>query len=178
MLAALDAGAGPESVTWPMLLAGLGVGALASQLGSVTVSAVALTTSFFSLIKSDPNVPESVSSKATVELASGVPFVSDSQLRAGLEEAGVPTATADAIVSANSTARLDGLRASLAVLAGLGVVGLMFTWRIPTVQPSSASTGEPSQPGQPAPPGPRTGPDGAGARVRPRWARRRRPDRI
>src|SRR5947199_7489520 len=40
MVAALDAGAGPEIVTWPMLLAGLGVGALASQLGSVTVSAV------------------------------------------------------------------------------------------------------------------------------------------
>jgi MFS family permease len=40
MIAALDAGAGPEIVTWPMLLAGLGVGALASQLGSVTVSAV------------------------------------------------------------------------------------------------------------------------------------------
>ena len=40
MLALLDVGAGPEIVTWPMLLAGLGVGALASQLGSVTVSAV------------------------------------------------------------------------------------------------------------------------------------------
>src|SRR6266567_4427978 len=40
MIAALDAGAGPEIVTWPMLLAGLGVGALASQLGSVTVSSV------------------------------------------------------------------------------------------------------------------------------------------
>ncbi len=40
MLAALDAGAGPEIVTWPMLLAGLGVGALASQLGAVTVSSV------------------------------------------------------------------------------------------------------------------------------------------
>jgi hypothetical protein len=37
MVAALDAGAGPEIVTWPMLLAGLGVGSLASQLGSVTV---------------------------------------------------------------------------------------------------------------------------------------------
>jgi MFS family permease len=36
----LELGAGPEIVTWPMLLAGLGVGALASQLGSVTVSAV------------------------------------------------------------------------------------------------------------------------------------------
>src|SRR5262249_2973421 len=39
MVAALEEGAGPEIVTWPMLLAGLGVGALASQLGSVTVSA-------------------------------------------------------------------------------------------------------------------------------------------
>jgi hypothetical protein len=40
LVAALDAGAGAEIVTWPMILAGLGVGALASQLGSVTVSAV------------------------------------------------------------------------------------------------------------------------------------------
>jgi Na+/melibiose symporter-like transporter len=39
-VAALDAGAGPEITTWPMLLAGLGVGALASQLGAVTVSAL------------------------------------------------------------------------------------------------------------------------------------------
>ena len=40
LLALLDVGVGPEVVTWPLLLAGLGVGALASQLGSVTVSAV------------------------------------------------------------------------------------------------------------------------------------------
>ena len=40
MIGALQAGAGAEIVTWPMLLAGLGVGALASQLGSVTVSSV------------------------------------------------------------------------------------------------------------------------------------------
>jgi hypothetical protein len=38
LIALLDLGAGPEIITWPMLLAGLGVGALASQLGSVTVS--------------------------------------------------------------------------------------------------------------------------------------------
>ncbi len=37
---ALDVGAGPEIVTVPLLFAGLGIGALASQLGSVTVSAV------------------------------------------------------------------------------------------------------------------------------------------
>jgi MFS family permease len=36
----MDVGAGAEIVTVPLLLAGLGIGALASQLGSVTVSAV------------------------------------------------------------------------------------------------------------------------------------------
>jgi len=36
----LDEGAGPEITLWPMLLAGLGIGALASQLGAVTVSAL------------------------------------------------------------------------------------------------------------------------------------------
>ena len=34
LLAALDAGAGPEVVTWPLLLIGLGIGSLASQLGA------------------------------------------------------------------------------------------------------------------------------------------------
>jgi MFS family permease len=40
LIALLDLGAGPEIITWPMLLAGLGIGALASQLGAITVSAV------------------------------------------------------------------------------------------------------------------------------------------
>jgi len=40
LILALDAGAGAEIVTVPMLLAGLGVGALSSQLGAVTVSSV------------------------------------------------------------------------------------------------------------------------------------------
>ncbi|WP_226925246.1 MFS transporter [Georgenia thermotolerans] len=40
LLALLEVGTGPEVVTWPLLLAGLGIGALASQLGAVTVSAV------------------------------------------------------------------------------------------------------------------------------------------
>jgi MFS family permease len=40
LLGALDASSGPEVVFVPMLLVGLGIGALASQLGAVTVSAV------------------------------------------------------------------------------------------------------------------------------------------
>ena len=40
LIAGLDSGAGAGVTTWPLLLAGLGIGALASQLGSITVSSV------------------------------------------------------------------------------------------------------------------------------------------
>jgi MFS family permease len=173
MIAALDAGAGPEIVTWPMLLAGLGVGALASQLGSVTVSSVpdeqsgdvgglqntltnlgasigtalagavlisALTSSFFSGIKENPEVPESVSSKAEVELAAGIPFVSDKELETALDEANVPPQTADAIVDENETARLDGLRAALFVLAVIALIAVFFSRPIPTRQPGATTS--------------------------------------
>ncbi|HEY7718579.1 MAG TPA: MFS transporter, partial [Pedococcus sp.] len=93
LVAALEIGVEPTVVTGPLLLAGLGIGALASQLGSVTVSAVpdeqsgdvgglqntvtnlgasvgtamagavlisALTSSFFTGIQGNPDIPESV----------------------------------------------------------------------------------------------------------------------
>src|SRR5947207_199814 len=170
LVAALDAGAGADVVTWPMLLAGLGVGALASQLGSVTVASLpdeqsgevgglqntitnlgasigtalagavlisALSASFFSGIKDNPKVPESVSSKAQVELAAGIPFVSDKDLKTALDKADVPAETADAIVDENETARLDGLRASLSVLAVIALIAVFFSRRIPTRQPGA-----------------------------------------
>jgi hypothetical protein len=169
MVAALDAGAGPEIVTWPMLLVGFGIGALASQLGSVTVSAVpdeqagevgglqntvtnlgasigtalagavlisALTGSFVSGIQNNPQVPAQLKTNTGVELAAGVPFVSDADVRTALSDANVPPATADAIVDENSTARLDGLRAALSVLAIIGLLGL-FSRRLPSRQPGA-----------------------------------------
>ena len=170
-IAALEAGAGPEIVTWPMLLVGLGIGALASQLGSVTVSSVpdeqagevgglqntltnlgasigtalagavliaALTTSFLNGVAHNPAISESVKAEASVKLASGIPFVSDEQLRSALGDAGLPPAEVDAIVDENSKARLDGLRAALAVLALIGLTG-WISRRIPTEQPGSAA---------------------------------------
>jgi MFS family permease len=174
MIGALDAGAGPEIVTWPLLLAGLGIGALASQLGAVTVSAVpdeqssevgglqntgtnlgasigtalagavliaALTTSFLTGIENNPNVPKSVSQQASVELAGGIPFVSDADLEKKLEAAGVPTETANAIVDENVTARLTALRQSLSILAVIALIALFFTRRLP-LQPITASDEE------------------------------------
>ncbi len=171
LVAALDAGAGPEIVTWPMLLAGLGVGALASQLGSVTVSSVpdeqsgevggiqntvtnlgasigtalagavlisALTTTFLGAVQNNPDIPAALASKAQVELAGGIPFVSDKDLKAALDKAGVPAKTANAIVDENAKARINGLRAALSLLAVVALAALFFSRRIPTQQPSPA----------------------------------------
>jgi len=174
LIALLDLGAGPEIVTWPMLLAGLGVGALASQLGSVTVSAVpdeqsgevgglqntvtnlgasigtalagavlisALTASFFTGIQDNPSISEELVSSAKVELGSGIPFVSDADLEHALADAGVPAATADAIIAENEESRIAGLRASLFVLAIFALLALVFSNGIPTRQPGAAPAG-------------------------------------
>ncbi|MGW3115720.1 MFS transporter [Streptomyces sp. NPDC001107] len=170
LMAALDADAGAEVVTVPLLLIGLGMGALASQLGSVTVSAVpdersaevggvqnavtnlgssigtalagsvliaALTSSFLANVEQNPEIPARVKSEASVELESGVPFLSDAQLKAALDEAGTSTNVTQAALDANADARLDGLRAALAILALTSLLAMFFTHRIPTTQPRS-----------------------------------------
>ncbi|MGA5064604.1 MFS transporter [Streptomyces exfoliatus] len=170
LMAALDADAGAEVVTIPMLLIGLGMGALASQLGSVTVSALpeeqsaevggvqnavtnlgasigtalagsvliaSLTSSFLANVEQNPAVPASVKSQAAVELQSGAPFLSDVQLESALDEAGTSERLTQEALEANAAARLDGLRAALAILAFAALVALFFTQRIPTTQPRS-----------------------------------------
>ena len=52
--------------------------------------------------------------------------------------------TADAIVDENANARIDGLRASLSVLALIALIALFSTRRIPTRQPSDSRVSESS----------------------------------
>ncbi|QGZ52659.1 MFS transporter [Streptomyces sp. QHH-9511] len=170
LMAALDADAGAEIVTIPLLLIGLGMGALASQLGSVTVSAMpeaqsaevggvqnavtnlgasigtalagsimiaSLTTSFLTSVDQNPAIPAEAKSRATVELESGAPFLSDAQLKAALAEAGTPREVTQAALDANTDARIDGLRAALAILAFTALLAMFFTSRIPKTQPRS-----------------------------------------
>jgi MFS family permease len=170
LLAGIDKDASAEIVTVPMLLLGLGVGALASQLGSVAVSAVpddlspevgglqntatnigaslgtalagsvliaSLTATLLAGIQNNPAVPPDVKQRANVELASGVPFLSDADLEAALQEAGVSGDTATAIVDDNATARLAALRSALAVIALVAALALLFSGGIPTRQPGS-----------------------------------------
>ncbi|MEW1954279.1 MFS transporter [Terrabacter sp. NPDC080008] len=170
LVGGMDPGADAAVVAIPMLLIGLGLGALASQLGSVTVSAVpdsesaevgglqntgtnlgaslgtalvgsvllgTLTASVIAGIQDNPAVPESVKTRASTQLVSGVPFISDAQLSQALGEAGVTGTTADAIMQVNAQARLDALRNAFAVTALLTAGALFFTGRIPRLAPGS-----------------------------------------
>jgi Na+/melibiose symporter-like transporter len=171
LLVTLDPNAQPQVVFVPMLLIGLGIGALASQLGAVTVSAVpddqssevggvqntmtnlgasmgtalagsimiaAVTSSFVVNIQQSPAIPDRVKSQAQVQLAGGVPFVSDADLEAALSKAHVSSKASDAALDAYRTARISGLRSALAILALLVVVALFYAERVPTRQPGSA----------------------------------------
>ncbi|HET6642042.1 MAG TPA: MFS transporter [Gaiellaceae bacterium] len=172
LLGALDADAGAEIVFVPMLLVGFGIGALASQLGAVTVSAVpddespevgglqntmtnlgaslgtalagslliaTLTSSFLTNVQQSQAIPARAKEQAQVELAGGVPFVSDADLEAALDEAGAASATTDAALDAYADARLAGLRSALAILAVLAILALFLAQSIPTTQPGAAT---------------------------------------
>ena len=106
--------------------------------GSILIAM--LTSSFLAGIAHNPDVPAEVSNTASVELAAGIPFLSDAALESALADAGVSDEVASAAVDENAQARLDGLRSALAVLALIAVVGLFFTGRIPAEQPGSQKT--------------------------------------
>jgi hypothetical protein len=78
-----------------------------------------------------------VKSQAETKLSSGIPFVSDAQLKTELDKAGVPPKEAQAIVDENANARIAALRTSLSVMALIALIAVFFTFRIPTHQPAS-----------------------------------------
>jgi MFS family permease len=81
-----------------------------------------------------------------VDLASGIPFISDADLGTAMEEAGASTEVTKAVVEEKQEARIAGLRLSLALLAILGVIALFFTRRLPDRQPTGSGQGAPAEP--------------------------------
>ena len=113
---------------------------LGASIGTALAGALlisALTASFFTGIQNHPAIPDNLAVNAQTQLASGVPFVSDKELRTALDEANVPSETADAVVDENEQARIAGLRSALAVLALISLLALLFTRGLPTVQPGA-----------------------------------------
>ena len=114
-------------------LTNLGASIGTALAGAVLISA--LTSSVLAGLSANDDVPDEVAETANVELASGVPFISDKDLVAALDDAGVPEDTADAIVEENEAARLDALRAALGVLAVATLLAAFASRRLPTDPP-------------------------------------------
>lgn len=176
LMSGIDLNSSAAIVAVPMLLVGLGIGALASQLGAVTVSSfpdersaeigglqntatylgaslgtalagsvliATLSASAISGVLQNPTVPADVKTQASVELAAGVPFLSDTQLRQALADSPASPEVAESILKVNAQARIDGLKASLALLAVLAVTSLLFTGGIPSDPPGGATAPRP-----------------------------------
>ncbi len=164
MVGGLSPDANAGIVLIPMALMGVGIGALASQLGAVTVSAVpddqspevgglqntftnfgaslgtalvgavligSLTTTFIAGVTGNPAIPPAVTAKATVQMESGIPFISDTDLRTELAKTDLSPPAQDAVVAENAAARLIGLRSALWLVALLTVISLFFTGMLP-----------------------------------------------
>lgn len=107
---------------------------LGASLGTALIGSVLIATlgaSFAAGIQDNPAVPSTVQEQAKVQLASGVSFISDTQLQSALDTAGVDQATADAIMSVNSASRLEALRTALALTVLLAIAALFVTGWLP-----------------------------------------------
>ena len=100
----------------------------------------ALATSFASNIQQSSAIPDRVKDEASLKIASGVPFISDADLEAALDDAGVDQQTSEAALEAYTDARIDGLRSALAILAVLVVVALFLAQAIPRTPIGQAET--------------------------------------
>jgi hypothetical protein len=119
----------------------LGASIATALAGAVLVSA--LTSSFMIGLAGNPDVPAEVIAAAETELVAGVPFLSDAQLVAALEQTELSPAVVDEILEVNTDARIEALRRTLGVLVLIGVGALFVGRRLPDRQPSLSPQTEP-----------------------------------
>jgi MFS family permease len=164
LISGIDLEATAGVVALPMVLIGLGVGSMSSQLGAVTVSGApdskateigglqntatnlgaslgtalagailisALSSGLSAGISGSSELSADVKAKATTQLSSSVPFVSDVQVEEALSTTLLTVSEKQAVLEANRSARIRALDASLSVILLLEGMALFFTSRLP-----------------------------------------------
>jgi len=107
---------------------------LGSSLGTALVGAIvigSLGTLVVQGVQSAPAVSEPTRQTVTTSLDSGAQFVSDADVEAALDGAGIPPAEHDELTAVYSSARLDALRNGMVALALFCVVALFFAAGLP-----------------------------------------------
>jgi EmrB/QacA subfamily drug resistance transporter len=164
LAARFEAGADVGITTVPFLLMGVGMGAMASQLGNVIVSAVpvsrggeagglqytaqnlgsSLGTALIggvviaSLgvlltqgVEQSTTLEPAIKQHATVQISSGVSFVSDAQLQQALSQTALSAADQQEIMKINADARLGALRRAMVAVAFFVLLALFLSHRLP-----------------------------------------------
>src|SRR5207248_11625069 len=88
-------------------------------------------------VLANPIIPDSRKADEQSTFGAGVPFLSDTAVRMGLEAYGAAEATTQEVLQINADARLAALRAALFVVVLAAALALFFTRRIPTKPPGA-----------------------------------------
>jgi hypothetical protein len=111
---------------------------LGASMGTALAGALliaATSTAFLTHVEQSDAIPDRAKSQAQVQLAGGVPFVSDADLKAALDQAHVSSRAADDALAGYQKARIAGLKSGLAILALATLIALVLSRRMPTEQP-------------------------------------------
>jgi EmrB/QacA subfamily drug resistance transporter len=119
---------------------------LGSSLGVALVGAIVLaglTGAFVSNIQADERINDQVTQQVSVAVEPGIDFVAADQVQAAAEQAGLDSATSEAIADDYLQAQLQSLKAGLLLAAFLALVSLAFTGDLPH---EPVTTAEPERP--------------------------------
>ncbi len=164
LLGQLEANLSGAGITISLVVLGVGMGLIASQLGNVIQSAVAATdrgeagglqytaqqlgsalgtaligavvigslvTAFVENIESDERVPAELTTAIATDVGAGASFVSADQVDGALREAGLDSATTDAVVDGYRDAQLQALKTGLLLAALIALAALLTTRNLP-----------------------------------------------
>jgi EmrB/QacA subfamily drug resistance transporter len=108
---------------------------LGASLGTALIGAVVigtLATQLLQGIQTSPEVSEAVEQAASVRLEAGVEFISDAELEAALADTPLTAAEQQAIVTANSEARIEALQLGAVAVALVALIALFAAARLPS----------------------------------------------
>src|SRR6476659_5748669 len=108
----------------------LGASLGTARMGAIVISG--LIAAFTANIVDDPAISNGVSNQVEVQLSAGGSFVASSEVKAAAEEAGLGTATVEALVGHYEDAQLKALKTAFLFAGFLVIASFWTTRRLPT----------------------------------------------
>ncbi|AWI30065.1 MFS transporter [Streptomyces sp. ICN441] len=117
---------------------------LGSSLGTALMGSIligALVGVFTTQIEDDPRVSDAARRQTGIAVEAGVSFVGTEQVRAAAEQAALPPAEVDALVSSYAEAQLGSLKVAILAASGVTLAAFPFTRQLPGGRPARERDG-------------------------------------